>query len=266
MRTKIKYTEEQLAYLEYYYKLMNVRDLTIAFNLYFNQNRTEVAIKSKLIKEGISCGREPKDRLINRTRVFTEPQKLFIRENYEGRSVAEMTEIFNDYFKTQITKKQIMGFVNRNKGLISGRTGHFPKGHCPWNTGTRGLTGANKTSFKKGSIPPKTKPLGSERDDKDGYILIKVLDRNGKQRRRYKPKHVHIWEQHNGPVPKGYIIAFKDSNKRNFDISNLMAVSKTQMLFLNNLDYKNKSMQIKNSLLILTKLKTKISEIKNKFR
>lgn len=267
MKTRIKYTEDQLAYLEYHYKLMNVRDLTKAFNNQFDQERTEEAIKTKLIKCGISCGREPKDRLINRIRLFTEPQKLFIRENYKGRSVAEMTQLFNEYFKTQLTENQIRSFCDRNKGVVSGLTGQFQKDSKPWNADTKGLTGANRTSFKKGNIPPKTRPLGSERIGKDNYLLIKVLDRNGKPRRRFKPKHVYLWEQHHGrPVPKGMVIAFKDSNNRNFDIDNLIAVSKAQILRMNNHGYANRPKEIKESLLNLTRLECKISELKYKHR
>lgn len=263
MKKMTKYTEDQMAYLEVGYKTMNVRDLTKAFNYHFDQDRTEVAIKSKLIKSGISCGREPKDRLVNRIRLFTETQKLFIRENYKGRSIADMTRLFNDYFKTNITEKQITAFV-QNNGITSGRTGRFKKGQLPWNNGTKGLTGANKTSFRKGCIPPKIKPLGAERDGKDGYRLIKVLDKNGKQRRRFKPKHVHIWEQVHGPVPEGYVIAFKDSNIRNFDINNLVMVSRTQLLRLNQRHYKNASMKVRDSLLMLTRLEDKISELNSK--
>lgn len=266
MKKRIKYTEDQIAYLEYNYKLMNVRDLTKAFNYQYDQERTEEAIKTKLIKEGISCGRAPKDRLINRIRLFTDTQKMFIRENYKGRSIAEMTILFNEYFRTDITENQIRSFCDRNKGLVSGLSGQFKKDNNPWNAGTKGLIGANKTSFKKGNIPPNLKPLGSEQIGKDDYILVKVLDRNGKQRRKFKPKHVHIWEQHFGPVPKGMVIAFKDSNKRNFDISNLILVSRAQLLRMNNRNYKNASIEIRNSLLLLTKLEDKIAEVKNNYR
>lgn len=260
MKKRIKYTEDHLTYLEYYYKSMNVRDLTKAFNAHFNQERTEEAIKTKLIKCGISCGREPKDRLINRIRLFTEPQKLFIRENYKGRSISEMTQLFNEYFKTQLTENQIRSFCDRNKGVVSGLTGHFRKGNKPWNADTKGLTGANKNSFQKGNIPATIKPLGSERIGKDDYILTKVLDRNGKKRSRYKPKHVHIWEQEYGPVPKGFVVAFKDSDKRNFNLENLILISRAEMLFLNIYNYSERCLQIRNNLLALAKLKAKIAE------
>ena len=33
--------------------------------------------------------------------------------------------------------------------------------------------------------------------------------------------HRYVWEKHNGPIPKGFIIHHKDHNKLNNDISNL---------------------------------------------
>lgn len=261
MKKRIKYTEDQLACLEHGYKSMNVRDLTKAFNDHFDQQRTEEAIKSKLIKCGISCGRAPKDRLVNRIRLFTEPQKMFIRENYKGRSIADMTRLFNDYFKTNITEKQITSFV-QNNGITSGRTGRFKKKHVPWNYNTKGFTGPNRRSFKKGNIPPKTKPLGSERTDKDDYRLIKVLDRNGRAYRRFKPKHVHIWEKVNGPVPAGHVIAFKDSNKNNMDISNLVLLSRAEMLRLNQRKYSDRAVEVRESLIALTKLEIKVAKLR----
>lgn len=261
MKKRIKYTEDQLTYLEHGYKSMNVRDLTKAFNDHFDQERTECAIKTKLIKQGFSCERAPKDRLVNRIRLFTEPQKMFIRENYKGRSIADMTRLFNDYFKTNITEKQITSFV-QNNGITSGRTGRFKKKHVPWNYNTKGFTGPNKRSFKKGNLPPKTKPLGSERTGKDDYRLIKVLDRNGRACKRFKPKHVHIWEKVNGPVPAGHVIAFKDSDKNNMDISNLVLLSKAEMLRLNQRKYSDRAVEVRESLIALTKLEIKVAKLR----
>lgn len=48
-------------------------------------------------------------------------------------------------------------------------------------------------------------------------------------------KHMHkiVWEETNGPVPKGHKIIFLDRNKRNFDISNLALVSNSEELIMN---------------------------------
>lgn len=240
---------------------MNTRGLTKAFNDKFGLRKTETAIRSALKNHDIKCGRKPKDRLISRLRLYTEEQAQFIRANYKGRSISEMTCLFNNHFRTERSYQQIKTFVH-NRGIVSGRTGHFEKGHIPWNNGTKGqgLTTANKGSFKKGNVPANCKRLGSERIcSKDGFILIKVAEKDPHTgfQTRYKHKHVHIWEQANGSVPQGMVVAFKDSDKINIKIENLMLISRAELLNLNRHDYKNIPAELKPYVLTLSKLQLK---------
>jgi len=240
---------------------MNVHGLTPAFNDRFGTAKTEVGIKAALGSHKIKCGRKHKDRMISRLRIYTEEQAQFIRDNYAGRSVAELTVLFNDRFGDHKTRRQIKTFVS-NRGITSGRTGHFPEGHTSWNQGTKGqgLTGANKGSFKKGNVPPNRKPLGSERIcTKDGYILMKVPEHNPHtgSPTRYKQKHVHIWEQAHGPVPKGMVVAFIDGDKTRCEPENLMLISRAGLLNLTRLGYKDTPDELKPSVLALSRLQVK---------
>ena len=172
-----------------------------------------------------------------------------------------LTRAFNERFGTDKTYQQIKTFIS-NRCIISGRTGQFEKGHTPWNKGTKGqgLTGPNKRSFKKGNVSANRKLLGTERiDSKDGYILIKVAEKdpNTGFPTRYKHKHVHIWEQANGPVPKGMVVLFKDSDKTNFEPENLMLISRAELLCLNRHAYKNMPAELKPNVLVLAKLQVK---------
>jgi len=242
---------------------MNIRNLTKAFNKRFKIKKTEGNIKAALQNHKIKCGRLHKDRLINRVRLFTEQQVEFLRKNYPGRTVVELRELFNAEFKTDMTQQQIKTAVH-NRGITCGLTGHFPKGHKPWNTGTKGLTGANKTSFKKGVIPPNRRPVGSERVcSKDGYILIKVKERdpNTGFPTRWKHKHVHLWEKENGPVPDGHCLIFKDGNKLNCEnLNNIVLVSRAELLRLNKHGYGDAPAEIRSSILALAKLEVKMFE------
>ena len=83
--------------------------------------------------------------------------------------------------------------------------------------------------FKKGHIPANHKPVGSERvDAKDGYHLIKVAEPNV-----WRLKHVVLWEQHNGPVPKGFKVIFANQNRDDIRIENLLLASDAQMAVVN---------------------------------
>ena len=144
----------------------------------------------------------------------------------------------------------------------SGRTGQFEKGHRPWNTGTKGqgLTTANKGSFKKGHVSPNRKPLGSERIcSKDGYILIKVAEKDPHTGfpTRYKHKHIYAWEQAHGPVPQGMVVAFKDSDKTHCELENLMVISRAELLCLNQKGYKGMPAELKPNVRVLVKLQVK---------
>lgn len=265
MTSRKKYTVKQLDFLRAGYLRMNVRDLTAVFNKHFGTQKTEAAISSILNNHRIRCGRKHKDRLIaTRLRIYTEEQAQFIRDNYTGRSVKEMTVLFNRRFETHKTAKQIRSFCH-NRGLISGCTGQFRKGHRPWNYGTKGqgLMGPNSGSFKKGNMPPNKKPLWHERiDSRDGYLLMKVPERNPYTgcRTRYKSKHVYKWEQEHGPVPEGHCLLFIDGDKTNIKLENLMLVSRNELLQLNKVGYSDAPDDVKPSVLALSKLKMKIFE------
>ena len=268
MTKRIKYTPEHLEFLRSGYLSMNIRSLTKAFNAKFGMEKSETAIKNTLNNHCIKCGRAHKDRLISRLRIYTEEQAQFIAENYFSRSIEELKALFNNRFGTSMTWQQIKSFVH-NRGIISGRTGHFKKGHMPWNGGTKGqrLTTANKSSFKKGNAPKNRKPLGHERiDPRDGYIMIKVAEKNPHTGwpTRYKHKHVHIWEQENGPVPEGMIVAFKDGDPGYCEMDNLMLISMAELLNLNHHGYKAIPAELKPSVLALSKLQVKTHSLKKR--
>ena len=257
------YTPEQVDFLREGYRRMKVEDLTDAFNVRFNQQRTVAAIKTILNRHKIRCGRPAKDRLINRQRMLTPEQVEYLRENYRDISLVDMTDKFNRHFGTTYSQKQITTAL-KNRGINSGRTGHFPKGSKPWNAGKKGYMGRNKTSFKAGREPHNTKWLGYERISKDGYIEISVAETNPHTgyERRFKPKHVVIWEQRNGPVPDGCCVIFRDGDKLNVTIENLVLVSRAELLRINQYGYKEAPEEVKPSLLVLAKLETKAGDLR----
>jgi len=264
MRNK-DYTLDRLEFLAAGYLKMNVRDLTVAFNNKFGCKKTAPAISTILNRKKIRCGRAGANKLKKRTKHLTHEQEQFVRENYKNKTAAEMTGLFNSHFKTSKTLQQIISFVH-NHGINSGRSGCFPKGHKSWNSGTKGqgLTGENKNSFKKGNIPKNRKPIGSERIcSKDGFILIKVAETNPHTGfpTRYKHKHRHIWEKANGDVPAGMVVAFKDGDKLNCDLDNLMLISRAELLTLNQYGYRDLPDELRPAVRTLTKLEVKTREI-----
>lgn len=158
---------------------------------------------------------------------YTSEQKEFIKTNIVGRTSNELTEMFNKRFGLDLKVSQIRAFIKNNK-LKSGLNTNFKKGHIPHNKGKKGVGGWEPTQFKPGHKPYNYKPVGSERVNSDGYVDVKVADPN-----KWKPKHQLVWEKENGPVPTGHVVIFGDGNRRNFDINNLILVSRKQLAILN---------------------------------
>ena len=161
---------------------------------------------------------------------WSDEEKDYLREITSGRHYKEIVELMNAKFEYEFNIGQIKAAIARHK-LNTGFTGHFPKGNIPFNKGTKGLMKANKTSYKKGNIPQSYKPVGTERITEDGYTEIKVKDPNV-----WKLKHRIIYEEHYGEIPKGYVVMFLDRDKSNFDINNLILISRNQLRTLNQND------------------------------
>ncbi len=178
------------------------------------------------------------------------PEQLdFIKSNCSlGRK--ELTEIVNTKFNEQFSVDQIKSLCTRNK-WNTGRTGCFQKGSVPWNTGTKGLTSANKTSFKKGRPTWNAKPLGYERIcSKDGYVLVKIGEPD-----KFGLKHRIVWEKVNGPIPEGQVIAFKNQDKTDCRIENLILMSKAEMVRYSQSFQKLATPQNNESCLLMAKIK-----------
>ena len=135
---------------------------------------------------------------------FTPEQIKFLEKNVVGNSFGDLTVIFNRHFGTNLLERQIHFCCHRNK-LKNGRYAGFIPG-----------------------VPRKIRPVGSEvvLDKKKQVTYIKISD-DGKtfgMCGTWKRKHVHIWEQVNGKIPKRHKVIFADGDKSNFVIENLLCV------------------------------------------
>jgi len=189
---------------------------------------------------------------------YTKEQTDFITNNIKGKKVPDLTKMFNSRFGLNLSISQIKAFIN-NHGLKSGLDCRFKPGNVPFNKGKKGVGGWEPTQFKKGHIPANYRPVGSERVNVDGYVEVKVADPN-----KWWLKHQVIWEQANGPIPEGHVIIFGDGNRFNFDINNLLLVSKGQLATLNRKGLIQKDTDLTRTAIIIADLYHKISERKVK--
>lgn len=202
------------------------------------------------------------------------PQGMYeyIRDNSWGVSSKEMAELVNKKFGTNFTQSWVKSFRQRH-GIKSGLTGWYQKGHAP---GTKGktleeickhdpekLARVKATQFKKGSRPANELPVGSIVISADGYQLRKKR-MEGTLWERWELLHRAVWEDNNGPIPDGMIVTFKDGNKLNCDISNLMLISKGENCTLTRLGLRSEDPDLTETAVYMIRLKQKAGKIRRK--
>jgi hypothetical protein len=118
------------------------------------------------------------------------------------------------------------------KTEIDTRYGH---GRIPPNKGKKGYypPQIHRKGKKLGRPPAHALPIGTEKIDSCGYMRIKIDNVLCDCKKNWKAKHQVIWEDAHGPVPKGHIIIFADGNKLNFDLNNLLLVSRNEVAIIN---------------------------------
>jgi hypothetical protein len=166
-------------------------------------------------------------------RNYTMEEIKFVKKKIVGRSYTDMLHLFNEHFglrgKEKLTFGQVRGILQRHN-LSNGLPRRFQPGHIPHNKGIKGFCtpGLKISQYKPGNIPSTCKPIGAERKNGYGYVEVKIAHPNV-----WKSKHTVIWEKANGSVPKGEIIIFADGNKMNFDLENLLMISKRELIIMN---------------------------------
>nr|DAU70930.1 MAG TPA: homing endonuclease [Caudoviricetes sp.] len=160
-----------------------------------------------------------------------EQEHIDFIKAHQGASAREMAELFTEHFNIHVTKNQMKAVMYRNN-ISSGKTGRFEKGNIPNSKGQKmskeQYEKCKPTMFKKGHIPKNHREIGSERITKDGYTEVKIADPDV-----WKLKHRLIYEEHYGEIPAGYFVIFGDGDKLNFDINNLILVSRSELLLMN---------------------------------
>ena len=168
----------------------------------------------------------------------------------------EMARQFNLKYGEQRTKESMQRFCSKHKLLGVENTGRLKKGHKTWNKGVTGYMSSNATSFKSGNIPHNTKPIGTERIcAKDGFIYIKTES-------GFVLKHRWLWIQLGFEIPKGMVLCFKDGDKLNCKIDNLILMTRSELLRYNQSFRKLATKESNESCLILGKIRDKLNKSK----
>lgn len=193
---------------------------------------TKVAVKAHAQKLGLK-------RKVNAHKPWTERQLEYLRRHYSDTPMERLKRVTGHAEKSIWQRAADMGLRKSREFMVEqGRLNsqhpkavacRFKKGQEPPNKGKRewqfrspeGSERCRRTQFRKGQQPHNTKPVGYERIDKEGYVLIKV-----EGERKMVFKHRHVWQQAHGEIPEGHCVSFRDGDKTNCDIDNLFLISR----------------------------------------
>lgn len=193
-------------------------------------------------------------------RIWSNEEREYLEMITPGHHYSEIQQLMIKKFKIDYSVNQIKNAIARYK-LNTGFNGRFEKGNIPANKGVKGACseGCKKTWFKKGQMPANHKPVGSERTNVDGYVEIKIREPN-----KWDLKHRVIYRKEKGEIPKGYSVIFGDRNRANFDIDNLILVSRQQLIIMNKNKLIKSNTELTKTGLLIADVYNKISEKKKK--
>ena len=255
-----KYSQEVKKFIAENVQGITTMDLAILVNAKFGTDFTESKMKCFKTNNGLKSGRKGIPAGMP-SKLYPNEVKNFIKENHNGVGPKEMAAKLNETFGTNYTHSQLKAWYGRHK-LNSDITGFFPKGHVPANKGQKGICyeGSKATQFKKGSKSANWVPIGTERIDRDGYIQVKITD--GKLNKNWKAKHILVWETDNGPIPEGHVVIFGDRNLSNFELDNLILVSRAQLVRLNQNNLIKNDAELTKTGIVIADIISKIGERK----
>lgn len=201
-------TQDELDYVENNYLRYPIPELVENLNKLYGNNRPRTTIYTLCRRKGYKYPRNYK--------YYTEEEQEWLRNNINLMTSKELTDKFNELFHHNKRWDAIKAYCNRILGIN-------------FNVElTRMATGKKKRL-----------PIGTERIYKklEGYIKVKVTNKYQNDSKNWKFKHHIIWEEHYGPIPKGYNVIFLDGDSSNLDINNLALCNTKTLLLLNHWDY-----------------------------
>lgn len=191
---------------------------------------------------------------------WTDEIVEYVRGIYPHYTNKEIAQMLNERYGIIVRPQSLRNLHQKHKfddKLVN--VGCFENGHDTWNKGKPMSDEVKEkikhTWFKKGNVPANTRPIGSTRVDKDGYVVKKVSKKQWKLYQRC------VYEQAHGiKLDKDDMVLFADGNTRDFDVENLVRVTREELLYLNQEGLISSDQDITKAGVGVAKLMAKINE------
>jgi hypothetical protein len=201
---------------------------------------------------------------------WTDSERSLMREMYPNARTPDLARMLNRSIGQVYQQAAALGLKKSQEYLLSpaacrlrrgdhvGKESRFKAGQKAWNKGMKGLDiGGKETRFSPGQMPYNHVPVGTIVADTEGYLKKKVAEP-----RSWRYLHRLIWEEAHGPIPRGMPLIFKDGNRQNCSLENLMLVSRSQLMNRNTIH--NYPAEIKNVMQIRAGLVRRINDKRRK--
>ena len=173
---------------------------------------------------------------------WTDAERDYMRQHYPntdsqeiaahlGRSMFSVYQHANSNALKKSAEFNKAMYANVGAKLKSrGVKSRFKAGDRPWNLQKKMPAHPNSmvTQFKKGQLPHTHLPVNTVILDCEGVQKIKVAEPN-----KWEYLHRRTWELANGPVPAGLVVAFKNGDSKNTQLSNLELITRAELMARN---------------------------------
>ena len=177
--------------------------------------------------------------------IWTTEEVALLRQKYPDMPTAELAARLGLSIQQVYDKVRGLGIKKsaryrktRHSGCClpgerRGRATEFKAGMAPHNKGKKFEAGgrSRETRFKAGRRPANTVPVSTVVTDSYGYLRQKIAANRGRFGWRFL--HHVVWEAAHGPLPAGHIVIFKDGDRRNVQLENLVCISKRDNMHRN---------------------------------
>ncbi|WP_455500930.1 HNH endonuclease signature motif containing protein [Gemmiger sp.] len=205
--------------------------------------------------------------------IYPEDMADYMRSIAEGKNVHQIADLINEHYGRHIIGPMQVRAYKKNHGIVSNLDTRFQKGQEPYTKGKKqseymspeAIERTKATRFQAGQAPANLLQVGAVVKNTEGYLLRKK-QMEGTQWERWEFLHRAVWEEHNGPIPESMMVSFKDGNKENCDISNLMLITNAENLELHRSGLRFEDPDLTETGLNIVKLKIRARERKHEQR
>lgn len=199
-----------------------------------------------------------------RKKWWTETDDAFLRSHLNemtDREIGQALGRSKSSIRNRLTKLGITRPADVRARMM--QKTQFRKGRASWNRGIKGIHLSPSTEFKKGHQPTSTKHDGAitvRNRNQTPYQYIRISKCN------WMLLHRKVWEDANGPIPRGHVIRFRNGNTLDVRLENLECISRSEHAMRNQNREKARKTLVDSDAYIISRMAPRDKHLQEKLR